>query len=515
MKKTIGCFTLLIVIVSQIYAGKVYYVDASSGNDRNNGLSPGAAWKTIDKVNSKKFLPGDRILFKRGQIWRKQLIVPTSGTAGDPITYSSYGEGNRPIMSGRLNLKGWKTKANWTNEGNRVWSFYLDTDPLRLFLDGNEYVESDAVKNINDKERWFHSSGRLYVFAPRNPASFYTRIQGSRTSFSYVIFLNKKDHIILDDLEIRGAQFSVYCFGSDYITIDNCKAGLYAGQAGISVEGDNEYPFTPSRYGEVMNCHVESGYKNAEFDHNTLKALDGIGLRGGVQYWKVHDNIVSNWGHTCIVLSNTDINQRCTGNEVYNNEMFAPNTNYCRGIDFGAGKADNMCDRNKVYQNHIHHITVRNQIHGNHNEFFFNVIDTVVTGKKSAGVADIADGIALFSAQGQKCHDNKIYNNLIYNTADNGIKLYGWTGWGTKENNVIRNNIIMNWGDSAYGIYIGGHYSIKGNVYENNLIYKPFTPFSIHYRGVDKTVKQFDAEDGNNNDVIKNNYTFPLFWIEH
>jgi hypothetical protein len=44
-----------------------YYVDATNGNDTNNGLSEATPWKTIAKVNGSKFLPGDQILFKRGE----------------------------------------------------------------------------------------------------------------------------------------------------------------------------------------------------------------------------------------------------------------------------------------------------------------------------------------------------------------------------------------------------------------------------------------------------------------
>lgn len=57
-----------------------YYVDASGGSDGNSGRSPSAAWRTIAKVNAcTSSAPGDRILLKRGEAWREQLIVPCSG----------------------------------------------------------------------------------------------------------------------------------------------------------------------------------------------------------------------------------------------------------------------------------------------------------------------------------------------------------------------------------------------------------------------------------------------------
>jgi hypothetical protein len=60
-------------------AGTKYYISNSTGNDRLDGRTEMTAWKTIAKVNSKSFLPGDSILFKKGDVWRETLIVPSSG----------------------------------------------------------------------------------------------------------------------------------------------------------------------------------------------------------------------------------------------------------------------------------------------------------------------------------------------------------------------------------------------------------------------------------------------------
>ena len=65
-------------IISDAWAA-TYYVYATNGNDANNGLSEVTPWQTIAKINTSKFLPGDQILFKRGEVWREQLIVPSTG----------------------------------------------------------------------------------------------------------------------------------------------------------------------------------------------------------------------------------------------------------------------------------------------------------------------------------------------------------------------------------------------------------------------------------------------------
>lgn len=76
-----------------------YYVDATSGSDGNKGVSPSDAWKTLEHVSEQKFVPGDRILLKKGETFNTILTVSNSGTSEQPIVISSYGEyGPNPII---------------------------------------------------------------------------------------------------------------------------------------------------------------------------------------------------------------------------------------------------------------------------------------------------------------------------------------------------------------------------------------------------------------------------------
>ena len=77
-----------------------YYVDATDGDDTRAGTSEGTAWKTIGKVNSSAFLPGDSVVFKRGETWSgTTLTVPSSGSHGSPITFGAYGSGALPVLT--------------------------------------------------------------------------------------------------------------------------------------------------------------------------------------------------------------------------------------------------------------------------------------------------------------------------------------------------------------------------------------------------------------------------------
>jgi hypothetical protein len=91
-------------------SGVVYYVSSSAGNDSNDGLSIGKAFRTVGKVNSLDLQPGDQVLFKCGDTWQaEQLIISKSGTEAAPIVISSYPEGcaNKPTLSGSRPITGW------------------------------------------------------------------------------------------------------------------------------------------------------------------------------------------------------------------------------------------------------------------------------------------------------------------------------------------------------------------------------------------------------------------------
>ena len=93
----------------------VYYV-SPNGDDSRAGNSKELAWKTCAKVNASAFLPGDRIRFERGGKWNETLIPSSSGVAGNEIVYEAYGIGQKPIVTGEIEI------TDWVPEGNNIWS---------------------------------------------------------------------------------------------------------------------------------------------------------------------------------------------------------------------------------------------------------------------------------------------------------------------------------------------------------------------------------------------------------
>jgi len=144
MVRTATRFAILLVLLAAAApalptraAGTTYYV-STAGLDSNDGLSELTPFKTIAKVNSLALGPGDRALFKCGDVWQaEQLVVSKSGTETEPITFGSYPEGcaNKPTLSGSLPI------TDWTVHSGSIYRADLPagTFPLginQLFRDG-------------------------------------------------------------------------------------------------------------------------------------------------------------------------------------------------------------------------------------------------------------------------------------------------------------------------------------------------------------------------------------------
>jgi uncharacterized repeat protein (TIGR01451 family) len=107
----IGLLAVLLIALPARAANTTYYVSMSDGSDSYNGTSTSTPFKTIGKVNVLNLQPGDRVLFKCGDIWRGEMLMVTkSGATGNPITYGSYPTSNcanQPLLSGAQAIGGW------------------------------------------------------------------------------------------------------------------------------------------------------------------------------------------------------------------------------------------------------------------------------------------------------------------------------------------------------------------------------------------------------------------------
>jgi hypothetical protein len=109
-----------------------FYVDAVNGNDSNDGMTRTDPWQTPVAVwgfdNTQGFVPGDRILFRRGDTFTGGFRVQASGAEGLPIHIGAYGDESA--------AKPWL---------NGTWGKLLQLEF------GNSYIEVSDLKFSNDQ----------------------------------------------------------------------------------------------------------------------------------------------------------------------------------------------------------------------------------------------------------------------------------------------------------------------------------------------------------------------------
>lgn len=87
-----------------VASASAFYVDATNGNDANDGRSSAKAWKTLDRLHSQKLGPGDVVRLARGSVWSRQNLYldegnGSAGTAVSPVIFEAYGTGQPPTIA--------------------------------------------------------------------------------------------------------------------------------------------------------------------------------------------------------------------------------------------------------------------------------------------------------------------------------------------------------------------------------------------------------------------------------
>jgi len=95
--------TLLIdnIKVSTASSEAPYYLSSSNGDDNNEGTIT-SPWKTLTKISSVSLFPGDTVYFKKGDRFDGHFVVNGSGSEESPLVITSYGSGEKPIITGEV-----------------------------------------------------------------------------------------------------------------------------------------------------------------------------------------------------------------------------------------------------------------------------------------------------------------------------------------------------------------------------------------------------------------------------
>lgn len=155
---------ILLAVLGHVASATTYYVSSSTGSDANNGTSAATAWQTIGHVNAQTFQPGDSVLFKRGDVWNESLVVPSSGTAGNPIAFDTYGTGPAPNLTGYYAVPA----SAWVHVSGNAWKAPLPStySTINFCLFGSIWGQKVAASTSNLTAQWnfYFANGYVYVF---------------------------------------------------------------------------------------------------------------------------------------------------------------------------------------------------------------------------------------------------------------------------------------------------------------------------------------------------------------
>lgn len=255
---------LLLGVSAAACAGaETWYVDSLDGDDAAAGTRPEAAVRSLERVNALDVRPGDRVLFRRGGLWRGTLR-PKSGEPGRPVTYAAYGVGPKPILQQSLDRG---RPEDWVREGDQIWATRPRTPPAvkeRIRGDdalaapkGEETIPADVGIFICDHgaawgvKKWLKpdwekpwpratvlekdldfwhdpESARVFVKYPRNPGEAFASIELALTR--HVVAQGGAHDVVYDGFAVRyGAAHGFGGGNTRGITIRNCDISWIGG----------------------------------------------------------------------------------------------------------------------------------------------------------------------------------------------------------------------------------------------------------------------------------------------
>ena len=222
-----GVGVLLLAVFGVKVEATTYYVSSSTGSDGASGTSAATAWQTVAHVNGQTFLPGDSILFKRGDIWNESLVPPSSGSAGNPITFEAFGTGAPPNLTGYFTVP----PASWVFVTGNAWKAPVPVTytTINFCLFGSIWGQKVAAATTNLAAQWdfYLASGFVYVYSVGSPATYYNEpIVPMALSNVPLINVNGMSWLTFQHFLVNWFdQYGVYVQGtSDHLVFANMEA---------------------------------------------------------------------------------------------------------------------------------------------------------------------------------------------------------------------------------------------------------------------------------------------------
>jgi hypothetical protein len=220
-------FLAILALIGVQASATTYYVSSSTGSDANSGTAAAAAWQTIGHVNAQTFLPGDSVLFKRGDVWNESLTPPSSGSSGNAIAFDAYGTGAAPNLTGYYSVP----TMTWVLVSGNAWKAPLPAtySTINFCLFGSIWGQKVSAVSSNLTAQWdfYFANGYVYVYSVGNPAIYYNDpIVPMALSNVPVININGKTWLTFQHFLVNWFdQYGVYVQGaSDHLVFANMEA---------------------------------------------------------------------------------------------------------------------------------------------------------------------------------------------------------------------------------------------------------------------------------------------------
>ena len=467
-----------------------------------------------------KLAPGDRVELQRGGVWREALPLGYSGSPGNPIVYASYGSGPKPVIDLGDALPGWSTPDNWRAEGGNVSSISFSYWPGRMWFDGVEYgcpgytnATSSHSQDIGDniitsRYRWWWNSGRLYVYAPSNPANYYSSIEIAESRPLISNSCSGKSYLTFMDLEFRRGCSTISLNDCDYITFDSCKILAGASTYGLrAINGSDD--------GIVQN-HCTFDREDAvqytfEYGGGPTKgdAQDNIALNC-CSYWEIRDSYFGGCSHAGVNIDDGYNNGNSRYNKIHDCEFYG-GADYDRAFLMNAIYSLDGCSYNEFYRNHVHDMTVVSQLGGKQNRVYCNVFSNQRQIPWETPNDSWRSTMIVFTDDHNQdsCY---VLNNTFSDAEVAAVSISAGARHCFVQNNIINN---PGTGRNPYDPYIGFvlWQNAQTNTIQNNIIYSPSSLTTCFVNQAEwmggtatpRPVSYLNSFNGSNSNIISGN----------
>jgi parallel beta-helix repeat protein len=320
---------------------------SASGNDSNSGISPDQPWKSLAKVNSFIPVPGDQILFNRGDEWVGTIKANASGTSGSPVIYGAYGTGSMPKIYGSQEITGWEVHSGniykakfdakvgqlFINDKRATLARYPNSGYFTITnaLSSTQFTSTELNGGINyTGASWVGRTSAYTMFSKTITSSSSQTLTISSTPFDGSLqagkgfflcdkkeFIDKPGEWYYDAAEkmlylwapngdspanysVRGATFDygVAISGKNYVTVKDLEI-LHSSVDGILIANSSYITAQNNRIisPDLVGVHVPSGNSNATvITGNYIYQANGGGIRCYSHSATISDNILEDTG---------------------------------------------------------------------------------------------------------------------------------------------------------------------------------------------------------------------------